>query len=141
MGIGSMPFPMRQFISIILAALFVCGVSYAGAIKDGSLQASSDESIITISWVGDDETGVTGYTVERRAGLNGSFIMLTSAPIRCEGRGHVYSFEDASAFRVTDNVYQYRITAIGTNATYLVTVTHTVSSVRRTWGSIKAMFR
>jgi len=52
---------------------------------------------------------------------------------------------DETAFRTTGTFYKYRITAVYSSGArsdpYEIGVSHTVSSVRRTWGSIKAMFR
>jgi hypothetical protein len=121
--------------------IFLPAVVPAGGIVDGSLSAFSDGTNIIVRWISDDETGVFGYMIERKAGLGGVFIPLTNPPIRAKGNGQRYDYTDESAFRVTDNVYQYRITALGTGAVYYVSVDHRVSSVRRTWGSIKAMFR
>jgi hypothetical protein len=121
--------------------MFVLSVAFGGAIKDGSLAAYSNGTNVVVRWVSEEEAGVKGYVIERKAGMEGPFALLTNPPIAPTGNGSSYEFEDNSAFRVTDNIYQYRITAIGTGAVYYVSVNHSVSGVRRTWGSIKAMFR
>jgi len=127
----------------LLILVFVVGAStaFSGAIKDGTLSAYSNGTNIIVRWVSENENGVRGYAIERKAGMDGPFIMLTIEPLACKGNNEAYEFLDQSAFRTTDNLYQYKITAVGTGAVYYVTVNHSVSSVRRTWGSIKAMFR
>jgi hypothetical protein len=126
---------------LLLAAVLAAGSAYAGGIRDGSLSAFSNGTNILVRWVSEDESGISGYVVERKAGTDGPFIRLTEPAILPRGNGSSYEFVDNSAFRTTDNFYQYRITAVGVNAVYYVSVNHSVSSVRRTWGSIKAMFR
>jgi len=123
------------FISVLVAC------ANAGGIKDGTLSAYSNGSSIVVRWVSDDERDVRGYMVERRAGVDGPFIQLTDPLLAPRGNGASYEYVDESVFRVNDNLYQYRVTCVGSGVTYYVTVNHRVSSVRRTWGSIKAMFR
>jgi hypothetical protein len=87
---------------------------------------------------------VLRFEIERKAGVNGQFIPL--AQIQLRGNNTTYTYVDDSAFlRLTESIYQYRIKVVYSNGNSLyygpVTVTHSVSSVRKTWGSIKAMFR
>jgi hypothetical protein len=129
----------RGFFFVVLVVLGA--IAIAGGIRDGSLSAYSNGTNITVRWVSDDESGVTGYTIERKAGSSGAFVRLTDPALAPKGSGSAYEFVDNSAFRTTDNFYQYRVTALGVNTVYYVSVNHSVNSVRRTWGSIKAMFR
>ena len=131
----------RKVVFVILAVASFVSLAFTGGIKDGSLSAFSNGSGIVVRWISDDEQDVRGYKIERRAGPDGVFMQLTDPYIACKGSGSAYEFVDNTAFRVTDNLYQYRVTTIGNGNTYYVTVTHNISSVRRTWGSIKAMFR
>ncbi|MBN1155632.1 hypothetical protein JXB12_12010 [candidate division KSB1 bacterium] len=57
-----------------------------------------------------------------------------------------YEYIDRSVFRATDNTFYYRIKIVdknGSESLYseTIAVTASVSGVRHTWGSIKAMFR
>jgi hypothetical protein len=132
----------KTSLPVILLILVSVSLALAGGIRDGSLTAYSNGSTITIRWVSEDETGTTGYVIERKAGIDGAFIRLTETPVALKGSGASYEFVDNTAFRTTDSFYQYRITAVGSGADpYYVSVNHRVSGVRRTWGSIKAMFR
>ena len=131
-----------RFLAVLLILLGFAFVSYAGPVKDNSLAASSNGTNIFISWLSDDESGVLYYELERKAG-SGQFVALSR--ITPMGNNASYNYTDDSAFRVTDNLYQYRVRAVfsnGASVTYgPIAVSHSVSSVRRTWGSIKAMFR
>ena len=131
---------MRRAIAVVLFISVLCACAYAGGIKEGSLSANSNGSSITVRWVSDDEQGVIEFRIERRAGGNGSFVELTEIPVR--GSGSNYEYVDNFVFRASDSYYQYRVTAIGSNAEpWYVTAIHNTSGVKRTWGSIKAMFR
>ena len=128
---------MRYFLLAVIAVALTT-IALAGAIKD--IRGWSDGRVVTIEWYADDETGCSGYIVMRRSGINGSFATLTSTPIPLREDKH-YIFTDETAFRTTDNFYQYRVMPVGRAESYDVSVTHSTSGVRRTWGSIKAMFR
>lgn len=132
-----------RLLSILTVFLLALSVAYAGQVREGSLVAHSDGTKITVRWLSEDETGMTRFEVERKAGLNGPFISLVQITPR--GNNSPYEYIDESAFRVTESIYQYRIKVVLANgdAVYYgpITVRHDVSNVRRTWGSIKAMFR
>ena len=134
---------MRTCLSVLTFTFLFVAISFAEVIKTGSFQANSDGVNVTLHWITEDETNVIGYQIERRTGTEGSFVSI--ATITAKGSS-LYEFIDNSAFRKTVTLYQYQIKIIyanGTMVTYpgVLTVSHTVSGVRRTWGSIKAMFR
>jgi len=123
--------------------VFCVQTALAEVIKGGSFQAQSDGINVILRWITEDETNVVRFEIERRSGLEGSF---TSIAQMAPKGSSLYEFIDYSVFRKTASIYQYRIKVVfSNNATPVftepVTVTHTVSGVRRTWGSIKAMFR
>ncbi len=136
-------FVTRTLFPTVVLLLLSVSVALSGGIRDGSLSAYSNGSSIVLRWVSEDETNITGYVIERKAGIEGTFIRLTDSPIASKGSGASYEFTDITVYRTTGSFYQYRITAVGSGLDpYYVSVTHTVNGVmRRTWGSIKAMFR
>jgi hypothetical protein len=129
---------------LILLLLFVmAGAALADAIKSGSLQASSDGVNITLHWISEDETGVLRYEIERRSGTDQVFAEVGAVDAK---GASLYEYVDNSVFHKSATLYQYRIKVVFANGsapvyTSAVTVNHTVSGIRRTWGSIKAMFR
>ena len=132
---------LRRYV--LLSLLCFSTIALAEVIRNGSLQASSDGINVTLHWITDDEANVARFDVERRSGTDGAFIAI--ATIDPKGPSS-YEYIDNSAFRKTSTIYQYRVKISFTNTGNVVyspilTVTHTVSGVRRTWGSIKSMFR
>jgi len=124
--------------------LVLCfALAYAGAtIRDGSLQARSDGNDVTIQWGTVDESYVKEFDVEREGNGESSFVDIGIVPPK--GGGSYYEFVDQTAFKTVVSVYQYRIKIVaGDGVAYskVVTVSHNVSGVKRTWGSLKAMFR
>ena len=134
---------MRLVSYVLLMVLCFGFVAISGVIKTGSFQATSDGANVTLRWLTEDETNVARFEIERRAGVDGDFSTIgTITP----NASPLYEFIDYSAFRKVATVYQYRIKVSFTNGATPIyvgplTVNHTVSGVRRTWGSIKAMFR
>jgi hypothetical protein len=61
------------------------------------------------------------------------------------GAGREYQFIDQQPFKVTTNVFAYKVRVFFQDGTYadseVVTTAAVSSTAKRTWGSIKAMFR
>jgi hypothetical protein len=128
--------------------LFISVQLFAGAtFKGGSLQARSDGTYIIVQWETTSEVNIQYFTVERSVANGGAFVELKSMAPR--GSNSLYEFIDQSAFKVdnpTSSTYQYRIKVVDLDGSVSYSevsrpVSHNVSSVRRTWGSLKAMFR
>lgn len=131
---------MKYLLTIFIV---LAGIAEAGVIRDGTLQAKSDGNNVTVQWGTGDESLILGFEVERRSGTTGDFITVADVPKK--GSNSLYEFVDKSAFKTTGTIYQYRIKILkkqgNTEYSAIVTVSHNVSSVKRTWGSLKAMFR
>ncbi len=135
---------LKRILTLLFSVLLLSLTVFAGVIKEGSLSASSDGAYITIRWMSEDESGVAKFVLERKAGINGSFMPLTELLPR--GNNSSYQYVDDTAFRVSESIYKYQVKVVFSNGQAPVyygpiTVSHKTSDVRRTWGSIKAMFR
>lgn len=135
---------MRYLLFVVVSCFLFLTVASAEIIKSGSLQASSDGANVTLRWISEDEAGVQRFDIQRRSGVDGSF--STIASIDPKGAS-LYEFIDYSAFLKAATLYQYQIVIHFSDQSKPaqvfgpLTVSHTVSGVRRTWGSIKSMFR
>ena len=127
---------------LLLASLVVISGLTAGVIKD-KLSAVSNGSDITLTWETLDESGVQKFEVLRRAGTTGDFVSIAS--VNPKGNNSSYQYVDQQAFKTTGGIYQYKIRIINGQVpapeSEIVTVSHLSSTAKRTWGSIKAMFR
>ena len=129
---------MKQLLIFLLC---ITVTALAGAIQEGTLKASSDGNNVTVEWMSADESSVIRYEVERRSEGAGFGYIYT---IQKKGSNQRYKYTDESAFKTTGTVYYYRIKIVSTNGVEYsseVNVPHNVNSVKRTWGSLKAMFR
>jgi hypothetical protein len=130
-----------SLLIVTVAAIFA--TAYAVVIKDKPV-AYSNGSDIVVRWSTVDEMGVQRFDILRRAGTSGDFTVISSVA-QLKGNNSTYEFVDKSVFKISSGVYQYKIRVInGQNPapeTDPVTVSHVSSAAKRTWGSIKAMFR
>lgn len=121
---------------LLISAIFV----FAGAelIK---FNARSQNGNVVVQWQTINETNLKHFVVERKT-VNGSFIELSVIEPRADKN---YEFVDQSAFKGNDVLYVYRLKIVDNDGSFSysweVAVPHNVSSVKRTWGSIKALFR
>jgi len=125
------------FLFIIISAT----LAFAGATLEFFRGRSHNDKII-LDWKSKDEIALREYVVERKI-VNGEFIPIGS--VSPKGANSYYNFIDETAFKVNASVYYYRLKIVDLNNSFSysneISVFHSVSSVKRTWGSIKAMFR
>jgi hypothetical protein len=134
---------MRKLVPIItLTTLLLCTASaLAGAILRVFTAKSSNGDIL-LEWSVGEEKDLLRYEVQRMAGVQGEYV--TIATVNPKGSNSSYEFLDKSAYKLNDSIYKYRLAIVSSDGmTYSqeLTVPHTVSGVKQTWGSIKAMFR
>ena len=114
------------------------------------IKANSDGSAITVQWKSKDESGIQSFSLER-AGSDQIFESISTE--QAKGYPSTYTFVDETAFKaiggenktLSKSTFYYRI-AINkkdntTSYSDYTTVSHNTSSMRRTWGMLKEMFR
>ena len=137
-------------ILVIIIVLIVAFVT-AKAVEDvvEYLRAHSTGSAVVLDWRTGTEDAIVHYEVER-AGEDQIFRYV--ATVSAKGSHATYQFTDEEAFGKDENgnavaatyfTYRLKIVYDQLPATYSTTagVSHNVSTVRRTWGMIKEMFR
>ena len=134
---------MRKLLSVIVLLSFTlwCGSALAGAILN-TFTARSTNGDVLLEWKTGEEKDILRFEVQRKAGLQGDYIVI--GKVNPTGTNSFYQFLDKSAYKTTDTIYKYRLAIVSTDGTTYsqeLTVPHSVSGVKRTWGSIKAMFR
>lgn len=104
--------------------------------------ARSENENVAISWQTAEETNITDFVIERKASNS---VFMEIGIVEAKGDNSLYSFIDQNAYKSDDVIFIYRLKIIGTDNTYSyskeITVSHTTSVGKRTWGSIKALFR
>jgi hypothetical protein len=101
-----------------------------------------NDGTMKISWSIGSEEGVDHYEIFRSTGTTGQFSQIGTVP-----RG-TFSFTDkCDLFKTTGKYFRYQVIAlqadvvVGQSAIVGASYNSTSSAAKRTWGSIKAMFR
>jgi hypothetical protein len=108
-------------------------------------QGRSDGDNITLEWRTRAESSVALYKVERRATNMNDFVSIADIPAK--GSNSSYQYIDRAAYKASETIYVYRLRIVDQDASappafsQEIRISHNVSGVKRTWGSIKAMFR
>lgn len=137
---------MRKFLqfSIGLTAVFIISAMVFGAVSLQYFTAKNNAEGILVEWKTVDESGTVKFDLERSVNTPDNFLNLNTK--NATGSNSYYSYQDNSVeARSSATIYYYRLkcTDGAGNYTYTnhITVSHTVSGIRSTWGSIKAIFR
>ena len=124
-----------------LIVLFVIATAFGGAYLD-YFQGASDGDNVRLEWKTGDETNVNHFALERKT-LQTSFTEI--ATIEPKGSNSLYTYMDQSVYKPTDMIFVYRLKIVDNDnkVSYSseISVSHSISGVKHTWGSIKAMFR
>ena len=136
---------MNRRATLTLAGLALVAITaVAGPNVFSSFRAVPQNDDIVVYWRSMNETGVQYYDIERRSDEIPEFRRLER--IAAKGTGTSYSYTDNGAFYkpTSGKRFTYRIRAAGSAGDQyspMVSVVHEVSSVKRSWGMIKELFR
>ena len=131
---------MKQTFFILLISGLIT-LLFASATLE-FFRGKSENGKVILEWKSKEEIAVKEFIIERKSNI-GDFVQIGSIPPK--GNNSYYSFIDETAFKSSGSIYYYRLKIIDLNGSISysneITILHSVSSVKRTWGSIKAMFR
>jgi len=139
----------RQLSILLVVALSLPLAAFAGVFKPGSPSRVAGSGM-TIRWETSDESKTVRFEVFRREFRSGGLGPAEKiAELQSKGLdGSVYQIDDAGIFKSADRVLEYEIRAIDDQGfviesakTTTIFSTGLTSAAKRTWGSIKAMFR
>ena len=132
---------MKKLLIRAFTIFFLFAVVYAGAFLD-YFQGRSEGEDVRLEWKTSEEVNLRHFLVERKTPQS---VFGEIATIQPKGSNSYYTYLDQSAYKSNDLVFIYRLKIVDndgqTSHSAEVTVSHNVSGVKRTWGSIKAMFR
>ena len=134
---------MKKFkLLIFLFAALNFSLLFGGAFIQFFV-ADSDGDNITLSWQTSNEQNVQQFEILRGPDRDN----LTSiASIASQGNNSSYTYIDKNAYKTNSSFYSYGLVIVDNDGSksepITIGVSHNgVSSVKRTWGSIKALFR
>lgn len=131
---------MSRTAILLLSLTFAC-IARADVIFS-SFEVEADAHRAVITWVTSTENDVTSFAVERSYDGVEFFPIATFTPY---GPGREYRYVDVDLYKDSIRQFHYRIRAVDQmNREYLTevkTVEISLSGIRQTWGSLKALFR
>jgi hypothetical protein len=101
---------------------------------------SSDGADVLLEWEMQTEEGVSEFRLFRKYNDEATFTHVATLPVSGLRK---YSYLDDNIFKAEHRVLQYELQVVMGGQVYSFgrTLTHNPTSIQRTWGSIKAMFR
>lgn len=129
----------KFLISLIVIS---AGIILAGANILGPLDVKTQGNNIIVKWQATSESNLKQYVVQRKSG-NGAYADIAWVNPRAD---MTYEVIDREVFKTSGNFYKYQLKIVDNDGseTFLEqqgSINPNVSSVKRTWGSIKALFR
>lgn len=132
----------KHFYITGLVLLLLAGILYA-ATEIQYFTAKSEPDAILLEWKTGTEDNLNRFEVERAASDPNNFVQIGT--VNAIGSNSYYFYRDEMNTNAMSPIYYYRLKLVNTNGQYTysntITVTHIISGVRSTWGSIKAIFR
>ncbi len=132
---------MKYRFTIIFIVLLAITTAIAGALLD-YFHAQNDGDNVRLEWKTTTESNLANFVVQRRTPDSQFMDLATVDP---KGNNSIYVYIDQSAYKMMDLVFVYRLKIVDTDGSVAysseVSVSPNISGVKRTWGSIKAMFR
>jgi hypothetical protein len=102
---------------------------------------------IQVKWTVDTEQEVTQYRLERKMVQDNDFKPISNIAVSTIPPTKIYQFTDKNVFKTTSGtepvVYALYVDFQNGDTKYIgqAEVNYTTTAIRRTWGSIKAMFQ
>jgi hypothetical protein len=132
---------MKMKLSYILVIFLLTTAIFAGTFLE-YFQGRSEDEDIRLEWKTREETDLQNFKIERKTPQS-SYVEI--AMIQPKGSNSYYTYLDQSAYKSQNMMFIYRLKIVDNSGQVSysneVSVSHSVSGVKRTWGSIKAMFR
>ncbi len=129
----------KLYLAVFLFIIFIVTLFAGAYLRD--FRGSSEGDNVRIEWETGDESNLQYFVIERKT-PESTFIEIET--IQPKGSNSFYSYLDESAYKQNDLIFIYRLKIVdGGEPTYSknISVSPPISGFKRTWGSIKAMFR
>lgn len=127
---------------LALACVLLMGANLAVL---NSFKVEKTNSDLKITWQAEQETGVRQYELFRRSSNSNNQYVKIQKSFPAQGIGRTYTYVDDQVYKNNSQQIGYRLEVVYDNGVRQIlrteSVDYTSTAVRRTWGSIKAMFQ
>lgn len=136
---------MRHLGKPIAMLLIAAATAYAGSVIKDRIELDKYSGFIVVKWGTENEVGVVKFEVLRSEGSTDRFQKIAEIS-ELKGSNSSYEYEDHTVFRTTDRFFKYKVRVVFQDGTFSDSAAEGISfaatsAAKRTWGSIKAMFR
>lgn len=136
---------MKRAIPIIALLLVAGWGASTGSVQLKYQRVAEDQGDIVLEWEALVESEVHHYVLARRTPYSRTNSFDDIAEIQPQGANKPYQYRDSDIYKVAVDKIEYRLAVVYANGVReefpLLSVNYTPTAVRRTWGSIKAMFQ
>ena len=132
---------MKYLVIKIFLILIIVSVAFAGAILN-LFEVTSQGDNVQVEWKTGDESNINHFSIQRKTPQT-SFVEI--ATVQPKGSNSLYTYVDQSIYKTNDVIFIYQLKIVDNDmqTTYSIerSASPNISGIKRTWGSIKAMFR
>jgi hypothetical protein len=141
---------MKRTVFLMALAVLLCGAGlwrYGVQLTPGSFKVDNENNDLIISWQADREEGLQGYDIQRKTAFSSGFrsVLEGQGLISAHGTGKPYRYRDSQIYKTGSEQVEYTLEAVYQDGVrerlQTRSVNYTPTAIRRTWGSIKAMFQ
>jgi hypothetical protein len=135
---------MKKPIYIFSIVVFIAAIGILYAATDLQyFTARNEPDAILLEWKTGVEDNLNRFEIERAASDPNNFVQIGT--VSAIGNNSYYYYRDEVSGNSPTPIYYYRLKLVNNSGAYAysqtISVTHIISGVRSTWGSIKAIFR
>lgn len=136
---------MRRILPVIIVLLLSAfSIDHSGTVQISYFRITEEGNNIVISWQAREESDVEEYELYRMTRLtNNQFVKVQAIPPH--GTDKAYIYRDDQVFKSSSELVDYRLEVLYQDGVREQLardqVNYTSTAIRRTWGSIKAMFQ
>lgn len=135
----------------IIALLLLAGWAAASesaraqnAARLSFFKVDRENNDMVVTWEATTESGVDRYELQRKTRFtNNQYVVVSD--ITPQGTGQTYRIMDDQVYKIASEQVDYRLEVVYSNGVREElahqSISYTPTAVRRTWGSIKAMFQ
>ena len=132
-----------HFLLLLLPLMAFSGI-LTGSVQMRFFKIDEEGSDLIVSWQTDQEVEVREFELQRMTRFtNNQFVKIQS--IEPHGVSKPYIYRDDQVFKASSEQVDYRLEVIYSNGVReqlaREQINYTSTAIRRTWGSIKAMFQ
>jgi len=138
---------MIRRLTLILLWFILLGAGQVHVSKFTANVSTQNSREIQVKWTVDTEQEVAQYRLERKMVQDNDFKPIARIAVSTTPPTKTYQFTDKNVFKTTSGtepvVYALYVDFQNGDTKYIgqAEVNYTTTAIRRTWGSIKAMFQ